>query len=216
VGGAVARVSLADSPLARLHGSYEDDPRPWKAILISLLVVVLLGLAIGARVTFALIAPHTVIPVPGVLSTEKRAELDNELDYNRPFDRDQAIEVALDFTARALTISPTHTTSLDFGTQKRKGNSSEYAALFVVVFEAAAKRALSSARAWRVRSGVRIFNKPVPTVSDHEWIVVHDPADGARIYIDPMLYDTWLSSNVTYNVKLAGGAPIALPDDPPK
>ncbi len=99
---------------------------------------------------------------------------------------------------------------------KRKGSSPEYAALFVVVFEAASKRAGSSARAWRVESPVRVFEKVIPLAGfeTHDWILVHDPADGARIYLDPMLSDAFLGSSLARNVK--GGASIALPIDPPK
>jgi hypothetical protein len=214
MGGSMA--GMRESPLARPHGKRRRPPRPWGFIIGSTLFVLLLGAGVGARATFALIAPHEVLPPVAVLSADKRAELDTELDYNRPFDRDQAIDFALDYTAQSLSLSLGHPTSFDFGAGKRKGSSVEYAALFVAVFEAASKRAGSTARAWRVRSQARVFNKVVPLrgFADHDWILVQDPADGARIYLDPTLYDVWLSSNLTRNVK--GGAAIPLPLDAPK
>jgi hypothetical protein len=207
---------VRESPLARPHGKRKGPRRPWGPIVALVLFLLLLGAGIGARASLALIAPHEVLPSVATLSPEKRADLEQELDFNRPFDRDQAIDFALDYTAQSLSFSLGHPTSFEFGAGKRKGNCVEYAALFVAVFEAASKRAGSSARAWRVRSQARVFNKVVPIkgFADHDWILVHDPADGARIYLDPTLYDAWLSSNLTRNVK--GGAGIVLPVDPAK
>jgi hypothetical protein len=207
---------VRESPLARPHGKRKRPRRPWGSIVALIVFLLLVGAGIGARASLALIAPHEVLPSVTTLSPEKRADLEQELDFNRPFDRDQAIDFALDYTAQSLSFSLGHPTSFEFGAGKRKGTCVEYAALFVAVFEAASKRAGSSARAWRVRSQARVFNKVVPFkgFADHDWILVHDPADGARIYLDPTLYDAWLSSNLTRNVK--GGAGIVLPVDPTK
>jgi hypothetical protein len=206
---------LSESPLARPHGKRRGPRRPWGFIVTSVLFVLLLGAGAAARVMFTLIAPHTLSPPVAVLSADKRAQLDQELDYNRPFDRDQAIDFALDYTAESLSFSPGHPASFDFGVGKRKGGSTEYAALFVAVFEAASKRAGSSARAWRVNSQARVWGKVIPLkgFGDHDWILVFDPADGARIYLDPTLADLWLGSTLARNVK--GGAGIVVPADDP-
>jgi hypothetical protein len=213
MGGPMARMRDGESPLARPHGKRRGPRRPWGLILFFALFVLLVGTGIAARISFALVAPHAVSPPVARLSQEKRAQLDEELDYNRPFDRDQAIDFALDYTAQSLSFSPAsgRAASFDFGVGKRKASCEEYAALFVAVFEAASKRAGSTARAWRVRSQARVFDKVIPLkgYGDHDWILVHDPADGARIYLDPTLYDLWLGSTVTRNVK--GGAAIPLP-----
>ena len=174
------------------------------------LFVGLLGAGVYARFTFALLPPHAMSPPVATLS---RAELDEELELDRPFDREQAIDFALAFTAESLSFSPGHPPSFEFGTGKRKAGGAEYAALFVVVFEAASKRAGSTARAWWVNSRARVFDKVLPLkgFGDRDWILVHDPADGARIYLDPALYDVWLGSSLARNVK--GGGAIALPAD---
>jgi hypothetical protein len=195
-----------DSPLARLHGNY-DRPTQWKAIVITILVLLLVGAIVGARMTMAIVPPHVVVAERGTLGSDAQADLDSNLDFERPRDRQQAIDYALDHTARLLSPSPTHAPSLDFSAKKRPGSSPEYAALFVLEFEAAAKQALSTARAWRVRSEVKVFGRRL--VAAHEWILVEDPTDGARIFLDPMLYDAWASSNVTWNVKQGGQ--IAVP-----
>jgi hypothetical protein len=213
----MARMRDGESPLARPHGKRRGPRRPWGFIVSFVLFLALFAAIVAARVSFKLIAPHTVFPSTGTtLSPEKRADLDQELDFNRPFDRDQAIDFALDYTAQSLSLSLGHPTSFDFGAGKRGGNCVEYAALFVAVFEAASKRAGSTARAVRVRSQGRVFNKVVPLkgLADHDWVLVYDPSDGARIYLDPTFYDLWLSSNLTRNVK--GGAEIQVPIDPPK
>jgi hypothetical protein len=200
------------SPLARPHGKHRGPPRPWKSILFLVLFLALLGTGIAARVQLALVAPHVVSPPNATLTAEKRKEMDDDLDIERPLDRDQAIDYALDYTARSLSLSPGHATpSFDFGVGKHAAGSPEYAAFFVSAFEAACKRAGSSARAWRVRSAVRIFGKVVPLklFADHDWILVYDAADGARIFLDPMLNDAFLSANLSRNVK--GGAEIAIP-----
>jgi hypothetical protein len=216
----MARVRDGDSPLARPHGKRRRPPRPWKTLVFFTLFILLLGVGVAARASFVLLPPHAVTSsasgAPAMLSTDKRAQLDEELDFNRPFDRDQAIDFALDFTAQSLTFAPGHPPSFDFGVGKRKACSTEYAALFAVVFEAASKRAGSTARGWRVQSPVRVFNKVLPLkgADTHDWVLVHDPADGARIYLDPTLSDLFLGSSVTRNVK--GGPEIQLPADAPK
>ena len=204
-----------ESPLARPHGKRRRPPRRWGLIVSSLLFVGLLGAGGAARLTFTLRPPHTVFRPVATLSPEKRAQLDEELEIDRPFDRDQAIDFALDFTADSLTFSPGHAPSFEFGPGKRKAGSAEYAAFFVAVLEAASKRAGSTARGWRVNSQARVFEKviPLPGFADHDWVLVHDPADGARIYLDPALYDGWLGSSLARNVK--GGTEIPLPADEP-
>jgi hypothetical protein len=200
------------SPLARPHAKRRRPPRPWGFIISFVLLLGLVGTGAAARLTFALVAPHTMSPLSATLSREKRAQLDEELDIERPSDRDQAIDFALAFTAESLSIGPGpgRAPSFEFGVGKRKAGSAEYAALFVTVFEAASKRAGSTARAWRVNSQVRVFNKVIPLkgFGDHDWILVHDPADGARLYVDPMLCDAWLGASIARNVK--GGAEIPL------
>ena len=200
------------SPLARPHGKRRRPPRPWGFIISFVLLLGLVGTGAAARLTFALVALHTVSPPLATLSGEKRAQLDEELEIERPSDRDQAIDFALAFTAESLSIAPgpRRSPSFEFGVGKRKAGSAEYAALFVTVFEAASKRAGSTARAWRVNSQVRVFDKVIPLkgFGDHDWILVHDPADGARLYFDPMLCDAWLGASVARNVK--GGAEIPL------
>ena len=210
----MARVSDVESPLARPHGKRRRPPRPWGFIVSSVLVVALLATAGAARLTFALNAPHTVLPPNATLSREKKAQLDEELELDRPFDRDQAIDFALDYTGESLTFAPGHVPSFDFNVGKRKAGSAEYAALFVAVFEAASKRAGSTARAWRVNSPLRVFGRVLPRrgFEDHDWVLVHDPADGARIYLDPTLADAWLGGSLTRNVKGADG--IALKSTP--
>jgi hypothetical protein len=204
-----------ESPLARPHGKRRRPPRPWGFIVTSVLFVAFVGVAGAARLTFALIAPHTVFAPVATLSREKRAQLDEELELNRPFDRDQAIDFALDYTAESLSMAAgAHPPSFDFNVGKRKASSAEYAAFFVAVFEAASKRAGSTARAWRVNSQVRVFHRVIPLkgFGDHDWVLVHDPADAARIYIDPTLGDAWLGSSLARNVK--GGEEIALKSAP--
>ncbi len=205
-----------DSPLARPHA----PPRrriPW-GLLALFLFFGLLGAGVAARLTFQLLPPHAVLPPAAVLGADKRAALDQELDFNRPFDRDQAIDFALGYTADSLTFSLAggRPPSFDFGVGKRKGGDAEHAALFVAVFEAASRKAGSSARAYRVRSPLRVFGKPVrvPGLSgfaDHDWVLVFDPADGARIALDPTLYDALLAATLTRNVR--GVAAITIPAD---
>ena len=216
MGRPMARMSDgSESPLARPHGKRRGPRRPWGGIFLLTLFVLLLGAGAAARVMFTLIAPHAVSPPVAVLSADKRAQLDQELDFNRPFDRDQAIDFALDYTADSLSFSPGHPPSFDFTVGKRKAGCAEYAALFVAVFEAASKRAGSTARAWRVNSVARVWGKAIPLkgFGDHDWILVHDAADGARIYLDPTLADLWLGSTIARNVK--GGAGIPIPADEP-
>jgi hypothetical protein len=210
VGGAVARVASERVVLARPHGKRRSDAR-WGRRLFFTFVVLLLGAGVAARLTFTLIAPHAAFPPSATLTKDRRAQLDDVLDIERPMDRDQAIDFALGYTAQSLSFSPFHPTSLEFGPGSRKGNGEEYAALFASVFEVAAVKAGSTARAWRVRSPVRVFGKRIPLAAfaEHDWVLVHDPADGARIYLDPTLADAWLGASLARNVK--GGGGIELP-----
>lgn len=202
-----------DGPaLARPHGKRKRPPGRWILRISFTLFFLLLVAAAAARATFTLIPPHAASPPSAVLSAEKRSQIDGALEIDRPLDRDQAIEFALDFTGQSLSFSPGHATSLEFGAAPRKANGTEYAALFVAVFNVAARKAGSTARAWRVHSDVRVFDKriPMPLLADHDWVLVRDPADGARIYLDPLLSDLWLGATLSRNVK--GGADIALPE----
>ena len=200
------------SPLARPHGKRRRPRRRWALPLASIVASLLLLTAIAARLTFTLIPPHRVFPPSAVLSAEKAAQLDAALEIDRPLDRDQAIDFALEYTGESLSFSRGHQASFEFGTATRKASCAEYAALFVAVFDAAAKKAGSTARALRLRSDVQVFSRRVPLSSfaDHDWVLVRDPADGARLYLDPTLADVWLGSSLAHNVK--GGAEIALPE----
>jgi len=207
-----------ESPLARPHGKRKRPRRPWGAILFSTLLVLLLGTGIAARFTLVLAPPHTVFASLATLTAEKKAALDQELELSRPADRDQAIDFALSYTAESLTLAPfsQRTPSFEFGVGKRPGNSAEHAALFVAVLEAAAKRVGSSARAERVESPLRVFKKaiPLPGFAVHDWVLVYDPADGARIFLDPTLSDAWLGATLGRNVQ--GGSAIPLPPEEEK
>ena len=204
-----------DSPLARPHGKRRARRR-WRLAATTSLLVLLVGGGAAGRLTFALDPPHAVLPNVAVLSTDKRAALDQELDFGRPSDRDQAIDFALAYTAESLALAlPSHRAeSFEFGVGKRPGDAAEHAALFVAVLEAASKKAGSTARAARVKSPLRFFDRALPWggLREHEWVLVFDPADGARIYLDPTLYDAWLGASISRNVH-SGGA-IALPPPP--
>jgi hypothetical protein len=207
----MARVTGGDGPaLARPHGK-RRTPRRWRMRLLVLTVFLSLGTGIAARLTFTLIPPHEVLPSLATLSAEKRAQLDEALEVERPLDREQAIDFALQFTGQSLSLSPGQSPSFDFDVGARRGGAAQYTALFAVVFDAAAKKAGSTARAVRVRSQVRVFGKrvPLPAFDSHDWSLVRDPADGARIYLDPTLADAWLGATLARNVK--GGAAIDLP-----
>ena len=181
-------------------------------VLLALVVLAIVG-AIAIRfVGLELRPPHTVLGSAEPLGDAKRAELDAALVDDRPLDRDEAIRFALDFTAKSLSFSLDHPTSFAFGTQPRHGNCVEYSDLFAAAFDAAAKVAGSTARAYRVHSGdVRVFGKVVPLrgFADHDWVLIADKADGARIYVDPTLYDAWLGSGIERNV--VGRDAIAIP-----
>ncbi|HEY2512074.1 MAG TPA: hypothetical protein VGI39_14500 [Polyangiaceae bacterium] len=200
------------------RGKRRRPKRRWGLRLFFFFLFAAIVTLVVARFSFTLIPPHAVLPSAAVLSSDKRSQLDEALDVDRPLDRDQAIDFALQYTAQSLSFSLRHPTSLEFGPAPRPGNCAEYAALFTAVFEASAKKAGSTARAWRVRSPARVFKKRIPLAAfaDHDWILVHDPADGARIYLDPTFYDAWLGASLTRNVREGGSIPIpAVPPPAP-
>jgi hypothetical protein len=191
--------------------SLKRRKRRWPLRLFFLVLVLLVALGIAARLQLTLVPPHVASTPAARLSPEKKRQLDDLLDDQIPTDRDQAIELALDFTAKSLSFSPGHPASFDFDTRPRSASSAEYASLFVAAFDAAAKRAGSSALAYRVQSDVRVFGKKLPLAifARHDWALVVDPADGARIDIDPAFADLWLGASVARNVK--GGEAIEVP-----
>ncbi len=182
-------------------------------ISFALVVLLLIGIA-AARLQLTLIAPHVAFAPSATLSDDKKKQLDEAIADAMLSDRDHAIDLALDFTGRSLSYSLGHKTSLEFGAGSRGGSGTEYAELFAAAFDIAATHAGSTARAYRVRSAARVFDKRVlPSLgalfADHDWVLVADPADGARIYLDPTLADVWLGASIARNVK--GGDAITLP-----
>jgi len=182
-------------------------------IFFAFVVLLAVGIA-AARIELTLIPPHVAFAPSATLSDDKKKQLDDVIADAMLSDRDQVIDLALDFTSRSLSFSLGHKTSLDFGVPTRGANCVEYSELFVAVFDVAAKHAGSTARAYRVRSDARVFGKPVSpflgaSFADHDWVLVVDPADGARIYLDPTFADAWLGASIARNVK--GGDAITLP-----
>jgi hypothetical protein len=179
-------------------------------IFFTLVVLLFIGI-VAARISLKLIPPHVTFAPSATLSDDRKKQLDDVIADAMLSDRDHALDLALDFTGRSLSFSLWHKTSLEFGAGSRGGNCVEYAELFVAVFDIAAKHAGSSARAYRVRSDARVFGKRIPLASfaDHDWVLVVDPADGARIYLDPTFSDAWLGASIARNV--VGGDSIALP-----
>jgi hypothetical protein len=194
--------------MARLR---RKEPSKWPLRLFLLFLVLVVAGGVASRFQLTLVPPHVAFAPDANLTDEKKKQLDAALDEQLPSDRDQAIDFALDFTGKSLSFSLGRTTSLDFDVRPRGGGGMQYAALFVAAFDAAAKRTGSTALAYRVRSATRVFGKRVPLASlaEHDWVMVVDPADGARIYLDPMFADAWLGASLSRNVK--GGEAIAIP-----
>jgi len=192
--------------MARVRTRKRLGPR----VVLVLLLLLLVG-AVAARVQLTLIAPHTAFAPTATLSDDKKKELDEAIADAMLTDREHALDLSLDVTGRWLSLAPWHKTSLAIGAGARGGNGVEYADLFATVFDVAAKHAGSTARAYRVESDVRVFGKriPLPSFARHDWVLVVDPADGARIDLDPMLADAWLGASLARNVK--GGDAIPLP-----
>jgi hypothetical protein len=176
----------------------------------ALLLLLLVGVA-AARLELTLIAPHAAFAPTATLSDDRKKELDEAIADAMLTDRERALDLSLDVTGRWLTLAPWHKTSLEMGRGARGGNGTEYAELFATVFDVAAKRAGSTARAYRVESDARVLGEKIPLASlaRHDWVLVVDAADGARIALDPMLADAWLGASLARNVR--GGDAIPLP-----
>jgi hypothetical protein len=196
--------------MARVRG-LRREKRSWGLRIFFVFLVLLAVGIVAARLQLTLIPPHVAFAPAATLSPDKKMQLDDAIADAMLTDRERAIDLALDFTGRSLSFSLWHKTSLDFGAGSRGGNCVEYAELFVAAFDVAAKRVGSTARAYRVRSEVRVFGKRIPLAAfaNHDWVLVTDPADGARIYLDPTFYDAWLGASIARNVK--GGDAITLP-----
>lgn len=164
--------------------------------------VLVAALGVTARLGLELRGPHVVLSYGSPLNAEKQRELDEAIAAKHPRTKTEVLDFALDYTARSLRFSLDHPTSLRFESATRDGNCVEYTYLFVQAFNAAAKRASVSARAYAVRSTqARIAGVKVPLrgFADHDFAVVQDDAE--RLYVDPTLYDAHLGWNVAFNVK---------------
>ena len=115
----MARVTSDLFELARPHARRRSRIR-WGRILFLLLLLALVGGGAAARLTFALLPPHVVLPADVVLSPEKKAQLEEALEIDRPLDRDQAIDFSLEFTAQSLSLSLGHPPSTDFGVASKR------------------------------------------------------------------------------------------------
>jgi hypothetical protein len=175
-------------------------------------VVVITALVLGVRFYGLELLGHSVVGASGPLDAPKAAALTAHLEADRPLNRDEALVSALAFTDKSLTFSLDHPTSFTFGTSVRPANCAEYSYLFAAAFDAAAKVAGSTARAYRVHSAdARIVGERIPFrgFGDRDWVLIFDPADRARMYIDPAFHDYFLAASLSQNVK--GGEAIEIP-----
>jgi hypothetical protein len=181
-------------------------------------LVAAVGIAIAATKVYGIEyrPPHVLLPVPAPLGAPEQHSLDDTLAKENPRDREQAIAFALSFSGRNLFFGMGHSTGFEFpdGSQ-RAASCVEYTYLFVLAFNAAARRANLPARAYRVRTlDARLFGVEIPIagLGDHDWALVVDPTDGARFYEDPTFSDVYLGADIARNV--VDGERIAVPSLP--
>ncbi len=128
-----------------------------------------------------------------------------EVTVAAPRSADEAVQLALQATARRLHFGLSHRTSLSFDDADREGNCIEYAHLFAMVFARAVARGHIDARAFVVHSDdARIFGERVtaPGYGDHDWnlVVVHTAGGDRKIFVDPTLYDAGLPWDIEGSV----------------
>jgi hypothetical protein len=181
-------------------------------------VVSVVGVAIAATRVYAIEyrPPHVLLPVPAPLGAPEQRSLDSTLEKENPRDREQVIDFALSFTGRNLFFGMGHSSGFEFPDgSPRAASSVDYTYLFVLVFDAAARRANLPARAYRVRTlDARLFGLEITVggLGDHDWALIVDPSDGARFYEDPTFSDVYLGANIERNV--VDGERIAVPPVP--
>jgi hypothetical protein len=169
-------------------------------------LVAAVGVALAATRVYGIEyrPPHVLLPVPAPLGASQQHSLDDTLAKANPHDRDQALEFALSFTGRNLFFGMGHPSGFEFPDgSPRAASSVDYTYLFVLVFNAAARRADLPARAYRVRTlDARLFGLEITVggLGDHDWALIVDPSDGARFYEDPTFSDVYLGADIERNV----------------
>jgi hypothetical protein len=150
--------------------------------------------------------PHHVRLSAATLTPTLARHLDAEVAAKAPATVDEALQVALEATARHLHFGLSHRTSLSFDDAEREGNCIEYAHLFAAAFARASAVAHIDARAFVVHSDdARVLGEKlgIPGYGDHDWnlVVLHGPNGEKRIYVDSTMYDAGLPWDIEGSVR---------------
>lgn len=174
----------------------------WIAIAGLLVLILSVGLVVGARLTLKLRIHNTRSPLAD-LTHDLQVAIQKSTDGKTPGDMRSVIELSSQVVGRFLHYGQTHTTRLRFDAQPREGNSIEYATLFASVFNQLARWAKLEAHAAVVHSDqALVFGRSLPFrgMGYHEWVLV-EQKDGARWFVDPLLADYHLGWNLEGNVE---------------
>ena len=177
----------------------------------SLLLVAVLGalLVAPARPTLAQLPvtfhpPHTVRASAATLAPELARVVDERIREAAPDSLDAALHLALDVAGQKLHFGLDHRTTLAFGAKEREGNCIEYAHLFAVVFDRAARQRGIAARAYVVHSAdARVLGEKLAArgLGDHDWVLVVGTAGPPRrLFVDPTFFDFGLGWDITSSV----------------
>jgi hypothetical protein len=150
--------------------------------------------------------PHSATASAAKLDKVLSARVDAALASADITDVSGAIEAALSVTDESLFFGLDHRTTLTFTVGEREGNCIEYAHLFALVFNQAAKRAGLRATASVIHSAdARILGQKLPFrgFEDHDWVLIEDRSSPARrlLHVDPALNDAWLGWDISSIVR---------------
>lgn len=183
--------------------------RPFKILIFSAAILILLGSAVYSFPLFALqlFAPHSVQPSRASLDSRLSQKIADALQQKAPSTADEVLAFALKTTGEHLHFGLDHKTQFSFGENEREANCIEYAHLFVKIYSMAAKKAGLSFKAYAVHSanakvlGARV---PMPGWQDHDWVCIElwpQSPEPKRLYVDPTLYDAGFGWNIQGSVK---------------
>ncbi|MCB1139240.1 MAG: hypothetical protein KDK23_10815 [Leptospiraceae bacterium] len=181
----------------------------WIILLLAGLLILLAWLFIPHLLTLA--GPHQFTVPFARIAPELISTIEAHPNLSQVSSKDDLVAFALERSNELLKPDLNHGFSLDFASP-RPAHCLEYSHYFGSIFNRLARRRNIPYRAFVVRSQQARFagqSIPLPGFQNHDWVLIVPETEKApslsglsseALYLDPMLYDVFLISNIEVSV----------------